>query len=74
MCSIADVLALAETNSNSNSLDFDNSNDSNNEGGTSFIRLREMQHFLHISTYLLNNEPCNDDFVDCFDGYELSWP
>jgi hypothetical protein len=29
---------------------------------------------LRISDYLLNDEPCNDDFIDRFDGYELSWP
>jgi hypothetical protein len=32
-----------------------------------------MQHFLDVSDYLLNNEPLNDDFIDRFDGYELSW-
>jgi hypothetical protein len=72
MRSIADVLVSAETSSNSNFLDSDNDND--NEGGTSFTRLREMQCFLRISNYLLNDEPCNDDFVDRFDSYELSWP
>jgi hypothetical protein len=72
MRSITDVLAPAETSSNSNFLDSDNDND--DEGGTSFTRLREMQRFLHISNYLLNDKPCNDDFVDRFDGYELSWP
>jgi hypothetical protein len=74
MCSIADVLASAETSSNSNFLDSDNGNDNDNEGGTSFTRLREMQCFLRISNYLLDDEPCNDDFVDHFEGYELSWP
>jgi hypothetical protein len=74
MCSIANVLASAETSSNSNFLNSDNGNDNDNEGGTSFTRLREMQHFLRVSNYLLDDEPCNDDFVDCFDGYELSWP
>jgi hypothetical protein len=33
-----------------------------------------MQDFLDVSDYLLNNEPLNDDFIDRFDGYELSWP
>jgi hypothetical protein len=33
-----------------------------------------MQRFLCINGYLLNNEPLNDDFLDHFDGYELSWP
>jgi hypothetical protein len=33
-----------------------------------------MQRFLRISNYLFNDEPCNDDFIDRFDGYELSWP
>jgi hypothetical protein len=64
MRSIADVLASAETSSNS-----DNNND--DKGGTSFTRLREMQRFLRISNYLLNDEPCNDDFVDRFDDHEL---
>jgi hypothetical protein len=74
MRSIADVLASAKTSSNSNFLDSDNNNNNNNEGGTNFPRLREMQCFLCISNYLLNDEPCNDDFVDRFDGYKLSWP
>jgi hypothetical protein len=76
MRSIADVLASVETSSNSNFLDSDNDNDNNNdnEGGTSFTRFREMQHFLRISDYLLDDEPGKDDFVDRFDGYELSWP
>jgi hypothetical protein len=72
MRSIANVLASAETSSNSYFLDSNNSND--DEGGTSFTRLREMQRFLRISSYLLDDEPCNDDFVDRFDSYELSWP
>jgi hypothetical protein len=33
-----------------------------------------MQRFLHVSDYLLNDEPFDDDFIDRFDGYELSWP
>jgi hypothetical protein len=33
-----------------------------------------MQCFLRISDYLLDDEPCNDDFADCFNGHELSWP
>jgi hypothetical protein len=33
-----------------------------------------MQRFLRISNYLLDDEPCNDDFVDRFDDHELSWP
>jgi hypothetical protein len=33
-----------------------------------------MQRFLRISDYLLNDEPFNDDFINRFDGYELSWP
>jgi hypothetical protein len=46
---------LAETSSNSNFLDSDNDNDNDNEGDTSFTRLQEMQHFLRISDYLLDN-------------------
>jgi hypothetical protein len=72
MCSIADVLASAETSSNSNFFDSDNDND--NEGGTGFTRLQEMQRFLRISDYLLDDEPCKDDFIDRFDDYGLSWP
>jgi hypothetical protein len=68
--SIADVLALAETSSNSDFLDSDSDND--DKGGTDFTRLREMQHFLRINNYLLNDEPCNDDFIDHFDDHELS--
>jgi hypothetical protein len=74
MRSIAGVLALAKTSSNSNFLDSDNDNENDNEGGTSITRLREMQRFLRISDYLLDDEPCNDDFVARFDDYELSWP
>jgi hypothetical protein len=70
MRSIADVLASAKTSSNSNFLDDDN----DNEGGTSFTRLREMQCILCIINYLLDDEPSNDDFVVRFDGYKLSWP
>jgi hypothetical protein len=72
MRSIAVVLALAETSSNSDFLDSDN--DNNDKGGTGFTRLREMQCFLRISDYLLDDEPCNDDFADRFNGHELSWP
>jgi hypothetical protein len=67
--SIADVLALAETSSNSDFLDSDNDND--DKGGTDFTRLREMQRFLRINNYLLNDEPCNDDFIDRFDDHKL---
>jgi hypothetical protein len=72
MRSIADVLTLAETSSNFDFLDSNNDND--DKGGTSFTRLREMQRFLRISDYLHGDEPCSDDFVDCFNGHELSWP
>jgi hypothetical protein len=33
-----------------------------------------MQHFLHVSDYLLGDKPLYDDFIDRFNGYELSWP
>jgi hypothetical protein len=72
MHSVTDVLESVETRSNCNFLDSDNDND--DKGGTSFIRLREMQRFLRISNYLLDDEPYNDNFIDHFDGYELSWP
>jgi hypothetical protein len=29
---------------------------------------------LFAHQHLLDDEPCNDDFVDRFDGHELSWP
>jgi hypothetical protein len=72
MRSITDVLASAETSSNSDFLDSDNDND--DKGSTGFTRLQEMQCFLRISNYLFDDEPCNDNFVDRFDDYELSWP
>jgi hypothetical protein len=72
MRSVADVLVSAKTSSNSDFLDSDNDND--DKGSTSFTRLQEMQCFLCISNYLFDDEPCNDNFVDRFDDYELSWP
>jgi hypothetical protein len=39
-----------------------------------FAKLQKKQCFLHINDYLLNDEPFNDDFIDRFNGYELSWP
>jgi hypothetical protein len=72
---IADTLASIETSSDSNFLDSDyDDNNDNYQGITGFAKLQKMQHFLRISDYLLNNEPCNDDFIDRFNGYELSWP
>jgi hypothetical protein len=64
---IANTLASTEMNSNS---DFDN----DYQGSTGFAKPQKMQRFLHVSDYLLNDEPLNDDFIDRFDGYELSWP
>jgi hypothetical protein len=52
---VTDVLALAETSSNSDFLNSDN--DNNDKGDTNFIGLREIQHFLRISNYLLDDEP-----------------
>jgi hypothetical protein len=72
MHSVADVLESAETHSNCNFLDSDSDND--DKVGTNFIRLREMQRFMRISNYLLDDELCNDNFIDRFDSYELSWP
>jgi hypothetical protein len=72
MRSVADVLASAKTSSNSDFLDSDNDND--DKGSTGFTRLQEMQCFLRISNYLFDDEPCNDNFVDRFYDYELSWP
>jgi hypothetical protein len=68
---IADTLASTETSSNSN---FKDDYDNSYRGSTGFAELQRMQHFLHVSDCLLNNEPFHDDFIDRFDGYELSWP
>jgi hypothetical protein len=68
---IADTLASTETSSNS---DFDDDYDDDYQGSTGFAKLQKMQRFLHVSDYLLNDEPLNDGFIDRFDGYELSWP
>jgi hypothetical protein len=64
---IIDTLASTEMSSNS---DFDN----DYQGSISFIELQRMQHFLHVSNYLLDDEPLPNDFINRFDGYELSWP
>jgi hypothetical protein len=64
---IADALASTETSSNSDL-------DDDYQGSTGFIKLQGMQRFLHISNYLLDDEPLPDGFIDRFDGYELSWP
>jgi hypothetical protein len=69
---IADTLTSIETSSNSEF--FDSDYDDDYHGSTGFAKLQKMQRFLCISDYLLNDEPCNDDFIDRFDGYELSWP
>jgi hypothetical protein len=72
---IADTLASTETSSNYDFLDSDcDDDDDDYQGITIFAKLQRMQRFLRISDYLLNDEPCNDDFIDRFDGYELSWP
>jgi hypothetical protein len=63
---ITDTLASTETSSNS---DFDD----DYQGSTSFAELQKMQCFLHVSDYLLNDEPLDNDFIDHFDDYELSW-
>jgi hypothetical protein len=70
MHSIADALASTERSSNSNFLDSDN----DNEGEPASTGFERRNAFLRISNYLLDDEPCNDDFIDRFDGYELSWP
>jgi hypothetical protein len=44
------------------------------QGSIGFIELRGMQHMLHVSNYLLDDEPLPDDFINRFDEYELSWP
>jgi hypothetical protein len=67
---ITDTLASIETSSNS---DYDDDYD-DYQGSTGFAKLQKMPCFLCTSDYLLNDEPCNDDFIDHFDGYELSWP
>jgi hypothetical protein len=73
---IADTLASTETSSNSDFLNSDCDDDDNDDYRvtTGFAKLQRMQRFLRISDYLLNDEPCNDDFINRFDGYKLSWP
>jgi hypothetical protein len=73
---IADTLESIETSSNSDFFesDYDNDYDNDYQGSIGFAKLQKMQRFLRISDYLLNNEPFNDDFIDRFDDYELSWP
>jgi hypothetical protein len=68
---IADTLASTETSSNSDF--FDSDYDSDYQGSTGFAKLQKMKRFLRTSDYLLNDEPCNDDFIDRFNGYKLSW-
>jgi hypothetical protein len=68
---IIDTLASTETSSNS---DFDDDYDNDYQGSTGFVKLQRMQRFLCVSDYLLNDEPLDDNFIDLFDGYELSWP
>jgi hypothetical protein len=48
--------------------------DDDYQGSTDFIEPQRMQCFLHVSNYLLDDEPLPDDFINRFDGYELSWP
>jgi hypothetical protein len=69
---IADTLASTETRSNSDF--FNDDYDDDYQGSTGFAKLQKMQCFLRISDYLLNDELFNDDFIDRFDGYEVSWP
>jgi hypothetical protein len=66
---ITDTLASMKTSSNS---DFEDDYDNNYQGSTGFTELQRMLCFLHVSDYLLNDEPLHDDFIDRFDGYELS--
>jgi hypothetical protein len=72
---IADTLASTKTSSNSDFLDSDYDNNYNDDyqGSTGFAKLQKMQRFLRTNDYLHNDEPCNDEFIDRFDGYELSW-
>jgi hypothetical protein len=62
------------SNSNFFHSDYNDDYDDDYQGSTGFAKLQKMQRFLRISDYLLNDEPFNDDFIDRFDGYELSWP
>jgi hypothetical protein len=71
LCSTLDLLASMSASTNTNSME-----DSDSWTGTDFSGLRDteaLRRFLEASDYLLNNEPCNNDFIDHFDGYELSW-
>jgi hypothetical protein len=72
---IPDTLASTEMSSNSEffNSDYGDDYDDDYQGSTSFAKLQKMQCFLRISDYLLNDEPCNDGFIDRFTGYEPSW-
>jgi hypothetical protein len=61
---ITNTLASTETSSNSEFLDFncDDDNSDDYQDITGFAKLQEMQRFLRISDYLLNDKPCNNDF------------
>jgi hypothetical protein len=72
---IADTLASTETNSSSDISDsdffdsnYDDGYDDDYQGSTSFAKLQRMQCFLRISDYLLDDEPCDDDFTDRFNS------
>jgi hypothetical protein len=73
---IADTLASIEMSSNSDFFDSDYNDDyvDDYQGSTGFAKLQKMQRFLRINDSLLNDKPCNDEFIDHFDGYELLWP
>jgi hypothetical protein len=58
----------------SSNFDFEDGYNDSYQGSTGFAELQGMQCFLRISDHLLGDGPLYDDFIDRFDGYELSWP
>jgi hypothetical protein len=58
----------------SSNSDFEDDYNNNYQGSTNFAELQAMQRFLHVSDYLLGDGSLYDDFIDRFNGYELSWP
>jgi hypothetical protein len=69
-----DELQLRHLHSDFFNSNYDEGYDDDYRGSTGFAKLQRMQRFLRISDYLLDDEPCDDDFIDRFNGYELSWP
>jgi hypothetical protein len=58
----------------SSSSDFEDDYNDSYQGSTGFAELQGMQRFLRVSDHILGDGPLYDDFIDRFDGNELSWP